>query len=369
MILKGSSDFIGFGTYGRVYKARLDNEDVVIKICYPIPELIELQCPIEPCILRCFDHPNIVGSELAFIDKDQNIVTAQVKCERSLHDCGQLEPDLICRYMIDILQGLVALKQRSIIHADINPANILLLDGRAKLCDFGLSILMIKDLEAIYPIVCNFMYRAPEIFHEKTYDTAVDIWSLGCVLVGLITGRRLFAHMDDVGPLSNWASDNNQELKTITSFPNKGETYRSDFLNMPKKYDVLVNLAKSMLNIDPTKRPSALEILQSEVLGEYIPVKYNMLYVEGLSVQKTEMISARRIMAVKLNIDKVPPELDHIYRCFRMVADLERSATFASLTLILISKLKVIRGKYSIADATEYKKAISDLSFLIIPPN
>lgn len=62
--------------------------------------------------------------------------------------------------------------------------------SNVKLCDFG-STLSVDEIIITSDLVSRF-YRAPEIILGCTYDTKIDIWSLGCTLFELYTGRILF---------------------------------------------------------------------------------------------------------------------------------------------------------------------------------
>ena len=80
----------------------------------------------------------------------------------------------------------------NVLHRDIKPANILLNRYlQVKICDFGLSRTCSdntdKKLRSHSSHVQSRWYRAPEvIILEKNYDTAIDMWSIGCIAYQLI---------------------------------------------------------------------------------------------------------------------------------------------------------------------------------------
>lgn len=86
--------------------------------------------------------------------------------------------------------------EMNLAHRDIKGANILLsAEGKVQITDFGLArILNPKNLKANYTTrVVTLWYRAPELLLGfKNYSFSVDIWSMGCVFVELITGQVLF---------------------------------------------------------------------------------------------------------------------------------------------------------------------------------
>uniref|UniRef100_A0AAF5PI30 Dual specificity tyrosine-phosphorylation-regulated kinase mbk-1 n=1 Tax=Wuchereria bancrofti TaxID=6293 RepID=A0AAF5PI30_WUCBA len=83
--------------------------------------------------------------------------------------------------------------QLNIIHCDLKPENVLLCNPKRsaiKIIDFGSSCQL---GHRIYQYIQSRFYRSPEILLGLQYDTAIDMWSLGCILVEMHTGEALFA--------------------------------------------------------------------------------------------------------------------------------------------------------------------------------
>eukprot|EP00274_Cyanoptyche_gloeocystis_P003947 CAMPEP_0196664374 /NCGR_PEP_ID=MMETSP1086-20130531/56910_1 /TAXON_ID=77921 /ORGANISM="Cyanoptyche gloeocystis , Strain SAG4.97" /LENGTH=389 /DNA_ID=CAMNT_0042000651 /DNA_START=215 /DNA_END=1384 /DNA_ORIENTATION=- len=100
--------------------------------------------------------------------------------------------DMIRRFGYQILQALVFLHQNDIVHCDLKPENLLIRDLKdcvVKVADLG-SACRVGDNTCTY--VQSRYYRSPEVLLGFGYSTPVDIWSLGCILVELYTGRALF---------------------------------------------------------------------------------------------------------------------------------------------------------------------------------
>uniref|UniRef100_A0A8C2H5Q7 Serine/threonine-protein kinase PRP4 homolog n=1 Tax=Cyprinus carpio TaxID=7962 RepID=A0A8C2H5Q7_CYPCA len=95
-------------------------------------------------------------------------------------------------YSQQLFLALKLLKRCNILHADIKPDNILVNESKTilKLCDFG-SGSHVADNE-ITPYLVSRFYRAPEIVIGKLYDYGIDMWSVGCTLYELYTGKILF---------------------------------------------------------------------------------------------------------------------------------------------------------------------------------
>lgn len=95
-------------------------------------------------------------------------------------------------YAHQLFLGLSLLKKVNVMHADIKPDNILVSDNKTvvKICDLG-SASDVSEND-ITPYLVSRFYRAPEIILGLAYDAAIDIWSIGCTLYELFTGKILF---------------------------------------------------------------------------------------------------------------------------------------------------------------------------------
>ncbi|XP_053956813.1 serine/threonine-protein kinase PRP4 homolog [Anastrepha ludens] len=113
-------------------------------------------------------------------------------------------------YTQQLFLALKLLKKTGILHADIKPDNILVNENNLclKLCDFG-SASTINDNE-ITPYLISRFYRAPEIILGITYDYGIDMWSAGCTIYELYTGKILFS-----------GKSNNQMLKFFMDLKGK----------------------------------------------------------------------------------------------------------------------------------------------------
>ena len=99
-------------------------------------------------------------------------------------------------YGHQLFLALSLLRKCNILHADIKPDNILINESRSnlKLCDLGSAadVSFENMAAAITPYLVSRFYRAPEIILGMPYDCPVDMWSMGCTLYELYTGRILF---------------------------------------------------------------------------------------------------------------------------------------------------------------------------------
>ena len=96
-----------------------------------------------------------------------------------------------------ILHALAHLSRLKIIHCDLKPENILFTDSthqHVKIIDFGASCTAFKHG---FTYVQSRFYRSPEVVLGLPYDSAIDMWSFGCILAELITGQPLFPAHDE----------------------------------------------------------------------------------------------------------------------------------------------------------------------------
>lgn len=91
-----------------------------------------------------------------------------------------------------LCEGLEFLDKQNIIHCDLKPENVLVSDienCQVKIIDFGSGCYADRR---IYTYIQSRFYRAPEILMGMQYGTAIDIWSLGCLVPELLMGRPIF---------------------------------------------------------------------------------------------------------------------------------------------------------------------------------
>lgn len=109
---------------------------------------------------------------------------------------------LIRRFCNSIVKCLRLLYLENIIHCDLKPENILLKQrgsSSIKVIDFGSSCYSDRK---VYTYIQSRFYRSPEVILGLTYGTAIDMWSLGCILAELYTGFPLFPGENEVEQLA-----------------------------------------------------------------------------------------------------------------------------------------------------------------------
>ncbi|KAH6580166.1 hypothetical protein BASA61_005287 [Batrachochytrium salamandrivorans] len=137
-------------------------------------------------LLRHFEHKNHLC--LVFESLSMNLRDVLKKFGK---DVG-INIKAVRVYAQQLFLSLSLLKKCNILHSDIKPDNILVTENKStlKLCDLG-SASDISENE-VTPYLVSRFYRAPEIMLGLTYDTALDMWSIGCTLYEMSTGKILF---------------------------------------------------------------------------------------------------------------------------------------------------------------------------------
>ncbi|KAF3854530.1 hypothetical protein F7725_022585 [Dissostichus mawsoni] len=199
-------EFLGRGTFGQVVKCwkRGTNEIVAIKILKNHPSYAR-QGQIEVSILARLstenaDDYNFVRAYECFQHKNHTCLVFEM-LEQNLYDFlkqNKFSP-LPLKYIRPVLQqvatALMKLKSLGLIHADLKPENIMLVDPsrqpyRVKVIDFGSASHVSKAVCSTY--LQSRYYRAPEIILGLPFFEAIDMWSLGCVIAELFLGWPLY---------------------------------------------------------------------------------------------------------------------------------------------------------------------------------
>ncbi|KAG0456113.1 hypothetical protein HPP92_023901 [Vanilla planifolia] len=291
---------INEGTYGIVYRARdkKTGEIVALKKVkmgkeeegFPLTSLREIN------ILFSLQHPSIVEVKevvmgrtindifmvMEYMDFDLEGLLRTIK--RPFHIS-----EIKC-LMLQLLAGIKYLHDNWLLHRDLKTSNLLFNNfGELKICDFGLSRQYGSPSKSYTQLVVTLWYRAPELLlGANKYSTAIDMWSLGCIMAEILSKEPLFPGKNEVDQLNkifcimgtpddkSWPEFSRLPGAKV-KFPKKPfklhEKFHlmstKSFLGYPLLSDAGFDLLNRLLTYDPDKRITAEDALNHPWFREY----------------------------------------------------------------------------------------------------
>ena len=258
---------IGRGSYGTVYAAVHSSKPCVAKEMHPFLRHDKLESFVKEInILSALKHPSIVQFlGVYFRDASRPPILVMELMWKNLHSLLEEQPNKLflltkAHILYDVACGLQYLhtRKKPVIHRDLHPSNILLNENlNAKIADLGQA-----TLASSYKLTSapgNLIYMAPETLQRKpTYDTKLDVFSLGCTIIHLVTEKC-------PGPSDRFV----ETEKCKGTFLQVSEANRRiEFLKLMAHVPVLKQLAYQCLEDAPTNRPTAGDICSE--LAKYI---------------------------------------------------------------------------------------------------
>jgi eukaryotic-like serine/threonine-protein kinase len=199
-------DRLGSGSMGRVYKAQHQLMGRVVALKIIAPEIVSNERAVarfyrEMRLVGRLDHPNVVRAFDADSSNNVLYIVMEHVTGRSLAQMlkeGPLPPVDVVGYAAQAALGLSHAHEQGVVHRDIKPSNLLLNDEKViKVLDLGLGVLMESDNHSTFATadgiaVGTVDYMSPEQACGKDCDGRSDLYSLGCAMYHLITGRHAF---------------------------------------------------------------------------------------------------------------------------------------------------------------------------------
>lgn len=263
-------ELIGCGAFGRVYMGmNLDSGELLaikqVSIAANSASKEKTQAHIreleeEVKLLKNLSHPNIVRYlGTAREDESLNILLEFVpggSISSLLGKFGSFPESVIRMYTKQLLLGLEYLHKNGIMHRDIKGANILVDNkGCIKLADFGASkkVVELATMTGAKSMKGTPYWMAPEVILQTGHSFSADIWSVGCTVIEMATGKPPWSQQyQEVAALFHIGT-----TKSHPPIPEHLTAEAKDFL-------------LKCLQKEPNLRPAASELLQHPfVSGEY----------------------------------------------------------------------------------------------------
>uniref|UniRef100_A0A8C6YYY6 mitogen-activated protein kinase n=2 Tax=Aves TaxID=8782 RepID=A0A8C6YYY6_NOTPE len=270
---------VGSGAYGSVCSAfdtKTGLRVAVKKLSRPFQSIIHAKRTYrELRLLKHMKHENVscfTAPAFSFICR--YLVTHLMGADlNNIVKCQKLTDDHVQFLIYQILRGL------KVLASDLKPSNLAVNeDCELKILDFGLARHTDDEMTGY---VATRWYRAPEIMlNWMHYNQTVDIWSVGCIMAELLTGRTLFPgtdHIDQLKLILRLVGTPGPELlKKISS--ESARNYIQSLTYMPKMNfenvfiganPLAVDLLEKMLVLDTDKRITAAEALAHAYFAQY----------------------------------------------------------------------------------------------------
>ncbi|RAK80440.1 cyclin-dependent serine/threonine-protein kinase phoA [Aspergillus fijiensis CBS 313.89] len=273
---------LGEGTYATVFKGRnrQTGELVALKEIHLDSEEGTPSTAIrEISLMKELKHESIV-SLYDVIHTENKLMLVFEYMDKDLKkymdtrgDRGQLDQATIKSFMHQLLKGIAFCHENRVLHRDLKPQNLLInKKGQLKLGDFGLARAFGIPVNTFSNEVVTLWYRAPDVLlGSRTYNTSIDIWSAGCIMAELYTGRPLFPGTTNEDQLQKifrlMGTPSERSWPGISQLPE----YKSNFhvyatqdlgLILPQIDPLGLDLLNRMLQLRPEMRISAHDALQ-----------------------------------------------------------------------------------------------------------
>ncbi|XP_075685311.1 mitogen-activated protein kinase kinase kinase 19 [Rhinoderma darwinii] len=256
-------EVLGKGAYGTVYRGLTSQGKLIaakqVTLHGSDPAVAEKEykkLQEEVDLLKTLKHVNIVGYlGTAFEDTVVTIFMEYVpggSISSILRHFGPLQEVVMSRYTSHILQGISYLHKNRVVHRDIKGNNVMLMsNGVIKLIDFGcakrLNGLSINGThgEMLQSMHGTPYWMAPEVISESGHGEKSDIWSIGCTVFEMATGKPPLAHMERMAAMFYIGV----EKGLMPTLPDHFTRRAREFVNL-------------CLTRDQETRPSAEQLLQ-----------------------------------------------------------------------------------------------------------
>uniref|UniRef100_L7JDJ3 Serine/threonine-protein kinase ppk15 n=1 Tax=Pyricularia oryzae (strain P131) TaxID=1143193 RepID=L7JDJ3_PYRO1 len=197
-----------------------------------------------------------------------------------------LSTTLVRVFAQQLLNGLALLNKARLIHCDLKPENILLKNLESpiiKIIDFGSAC---DERQTVYTYIQSRFYRSPEVLLGLPYSSAIDMWSLGCIVVELFLGLPLFPGSSEYNQVSrivemlgnppNWMLEMGKQSGEFFE-KRQDEFGRRTYQLKSMEQIAFIDFVRGLLTINPLERWSPQQaklhpfITQQKYTGPFVP--------------------------------------------------------------------------------------------------
>ena len=268
---------LGRGGMGAVYEGTCETDDstVALKVLtdtFGDDEEVRLRFETEIETLKRLHHPNIVrlsgfGDEQGRLYYVMEYVDGS-SLQQELRQKRVFQWEEIAKIGHDLCLALRHAHDRGVIHRDIKPANILISqEGEVKLSDFGIARFFgARQITDVTSIVGTLEYMSPEQAQANPISAASDLYSLGCVLYALLTGKPPFPARSLPELLRKHKSIDPVSIRLIRQeVPEDFEHIIADLLHIrpedrPRNASLVIKRLQSLMR-SSVEDPSAIKVL------------------------------------------------------------------------------------------------------------
>jgi len=193
-------DLLGFGAFGSVLRARdgwLAQEVALKHFQGALAEVSRFVREVR--VGQMLRHPGIIRVHDLHVHGDDLFMSQELFASTSLSDAlrdsGRFDPPEALDAARQTLEALAHAHERGVVHGDVKPQNLLRDSGGGlKLIDFGLATVATDPAGTVPGAAAGTPgFTAPEVLEGRRADPRSDLFSVGCLLHALVTGRGPFA--------------------------------------------------------------------------------------------------------------------------------------------------------------------------------
>ena len=300
-------EIIGVGGMAVVYKAydRIDDRTVAIKILkeeYLANEEFRRRFKNESKYIAVLSHPNIVKVyDMSFGDRLQYIVMEFIEgitLKEYIEQQKVIQPKEAVHFVTQILRALQHAHDKGIVHRDVKPQNIMLLqNGSIKVTDFGIASFSRSETATIAEgsAIGSVHYISPEQARGDTTDAKADIYSVGVLMYEMLTGQLPFKADNPISVVMMHMNDEAANMREINGNIPVGLEQITMHAMQKEPRARYQSAAEMLLDLDEFKRNPAIKFDYSYFVDNE-PTKY-IDRTMNINADNTAKINTNPLMA------------------------------------------------------------------------